>query len=137
MSVGAGLGPAGLFAAGGSYPTPQAEEHADLVSSRLIDANGRVVQLTDGSGGYEAMNDTSQCVFLLVSNVERPQKRGVGFAEQYAQSIRDALQPLTDGKTPRAEIVSIDVRTSGDLATPRVVYRDLIDGGKTKVYERS
>lgn len=136
MSGGAGLGPAGAFPAGGSYDTPLAEERADLVSSRLIDARGRVVQTTDGTGGFEAMNDTVQCVFLLVSSVQVPQKRGPGFVQQYEQDILDALLPLTEGKTPRCEIVSIDIPTGGDLVTPRVVFRDLVDGGKTKTFPR-
>ncbi len=131
---GAGLGPAGLFIAGSSYDTPLAESRAPLVSSRLIDARGRVVQLTDGTGGYEAMNDVVQCVFLAVSSVERPAKRGPNFAQQYEQSVRDARLGLTEGQSPKAEIVSIDVIAEGDLMTPRVVFRDLVNGGRTKVY---
>lgn len=132
---GAGLGPAGVFRAGLDYDIFQAEENGQLVSSRLIDSEGRLVQVDDGTGAFEAMNDTVQCVYLAVMGVERPLKMGPGFARQYEQEIRSALSSLTEGASPRAEIISIDIPTGTDIATPRIVFRDLVDNGRTKILE--
>ena len=134
MSGGAGLGPAGLFSAGGTYDAGTAHQRATVPSSRLIDSSGHVVQTTDGTGGFEGMNDTAQRVAILVMGVERLPKRGPNFVQQYTQGIRDALSVLTAGQAPAAQIISIDVRTHGDLTTPRIVFRDLVDGGRVKTY---
>ncbi len=134
MSAGAGRGPAGIMRAGSVYETPIADDRGQLVSSRLINAQGQVVQTTDGTGAYEGMNDVAQCVMLKVSGVERPAKRTANYAREYEQAIRDELSELTSGQSPKCEIVSIDIQALGDLVTPRVTFKDLLDGGRIKTF---
>jgi hypothetical protein len=66
---GIGVGPFGLFAMGFDYDTPLAEARGQLASSRRIGADGRPVQVDDGTGAFEAMPDTAQRVLLLLAQV--------------------------------------------------------------------
>jgi hypothetical protein len=125
---GIGVGPFGLFAMGFDYDTPLAEARGQLASSRRIGADGRPVQVDDGTGAFEAMPDTAQRVLLLLAQVKPPRKIGPYFNGENEAEIRRVLLPVTDGANAPAEILSVDFGTERDITTTRVRYRDRLDG---------
>lgn len=119
-----GTGPYGYPFTPGAAPEP-----GSIPSSRYIDANGRFVQKTDGTGSYKPQNATiHRAQNLLALNIQRVDKIGADFAATVDSDVRRALTRLVDEEKVLEiiEIVPIDNGTS--LTATRIVLKDLIDG---------
>ena len=123
--------PFGVGPFGSVYITPSTPTTTYRVASRKFDANGRLVQRSNGDA--EGMNNTIQRALILMAiGAPAPDIIGPDFAAQREADIRRALEPLTDAERV-LEIVSIEVRDDGASQTAtHVAIRDLIDG---KVHE--
>ncbi len=117
------------------YSEPQVPLRAQLVASRKLDAFGRPVVLTDGTSGFEGMNNTMQrALILLALSEEETDRIGVDFATTKETEVRTALKPLVDEGV--LEIRAIEAIDNGGASTfTRVELRDLVSG-KIEVLKR-
>ena len=123
------MGPLGIDYLGVPGPDPSPQIRSPLSSARRIDGvTLRYVQTSEG--GYEGMPALQQRVLLLVTTGAGPAPATTDERARTAveQGIRTALEPLTGGNEPEAEIVSISVTRSGPNTLRQVVIvRGLID----------
>lgn len=122
-----GTGPFGL-----DDVTGVTQESPALVSSRYISAIGLPVQRADGTASWVGMSDALQRALFLIKSSATTESKILGNYEiTEQQRIGDALAPLTGGRNPVIEIVSVTVQDNGDdSAITRIRLRDLSNGGR-------
>jgi hypothetical protein len=65
---------------------------------------------------------------ILAFEVKQPDKIEADYPTTMDALIRTALSPLTDGKEPVAELISVDTHDSGMQTSTHIQIRDLTDG---------
>lgn len=120
-----GLGAYGLGPFGLPLIPPTQTTRAALSSSRAIDTYGHYVVADDG--GFEPMDDTAQRVILLINfNVKPPKIITPAALSAQEAAIRNALKPLTAGKSPAIKNLQIEVvDKGGGRLFESVTYYDL------------
>lgn len=122
---GLGSHPFGNGPFGQPPPVPSAEVLPTLSSSRLVDGvSSRYVPTTDGD--FEPMDGTAQRVLLLIAFADTysPIITPQGKADQAAR-IRRALRPLTEGREPAIDRLTVEVTDDGKAETLKTVtYRN-------------
>ena len=110
MSTSLGIGAYGLSAYGQATDDPASLSPAKIGSARKIDfKTRRYVVASDG--GFEAMDETSQRVMLLVAFAigrEGPFITPAGEADM-ERRIREALAPMLDPRDPDIDLESVDI----------------------------
>jgi hypothetical protein len=122
-----GTGPFGTFGAGLPL-SASTDSRGTIVSSRLIDRTGTLVQSGDDAGSFAGMTDTQQRVFILCAYVREPVKQTGDFVSTMKTRIRDALLPLTKKPSPVIKIEDIQVEQSPTGTKKLIRYRDLLNG---------
>lgn len=122
-----GTGPFGTFGAGLPL-SASVTSRGTIVSSRLIDRTGTLVQNGDDAGSFAGMTDTQQRVFILCAFVKEPIKQTGDFETVMKARIRTALAPLTTGPSPVVKVTDIRVEQSPTGTKKLVRYRDLLNG---------
>lgn len=127
--TGLGLQALGLQNLGVPAADPEPQTRSPLSSSRLID--GVTLQYVQTpEGGFEGMPALQQRVMLLVIRGAGPTPQTTDERSRVAieQGIRLALEPLTSGNEPVAEIESITVeRIAPGILRKVIKVRGLID----------
>ena len=116
-TLGYGQKPWGFGGYGTPLTLPQPSSPSELSSSRKIeDRTGRYV--TNDEGGFEAMDDTAQRVWLLVAFATKtgPFITARDMATQEA-AIRAALKPLTTGAEPAIRLLAVTASQVGPTST--------------------
>jgi hypothetical protein len=134
--AGAGLSPFGTGPFGLPSITALAEERGQIPASRLINAQGRPVQVADDTGAFKGMPNVIQRAYILIAyGVPRGGKIGASYATDIRNRITTALAPLTSPKDPLVSIESVDITDSGGSTYWVVRLKDLKDDGKIYVLE--
>lgn len=130
-----GAGPFGsvlpAFGPGGLPP----EAPASISSSRAINFQTRDYVL-DARGGFAPMDDVAQRVMLLVSFAapSRPMTLDPTSMRREQQRIRDALSPMSSGRTREIDVLTVDVSSPEPGVLRRsVTYRNRLTGTQTTV----
>lgn len=128
---GFGFAPFGVGPFGTVYTAPSSTDRGSVPESQYIDVNGVYAFKADGS--FEGANNSSQRVLvLLATRARQPLKIGLDFVADQEASVRTALLPLTSGTAPAIELQAVEVSDSGSKTQTRVVFADLLDGGRVK-----
>jgi hypothetical protein len=126
---GLGSAPWGEFSLGVPLAQPE-EDLATLVEARRIDAATKRYVLTD-DGNFARMSVTAQRVLLTVSFALRTMKTVDPASRAAAASgLRAALRVLTEGRSPVARVLRVDVTSPAPATTLiEVEFVDLVGDG--------
>ena len=116
---GFGLGPFGVMTIGVPVAPLPAENDGQIGGARKIDPQTkRLVQVQDGTGAFAAMSDVLQRAYLLLAfGAKSSPKITANYATDTEEQVRSALKPLTDGRSPVVEIVTVSAIDNGRSAT--------------------
>ena len=133
--AGFGLMSAGSGPFGSNQPASINSVSGQIVSSRRIDALGRLVQTDDGTGAFEAMSDTLQRAYIaLKRSVVRTDKILGDFESHQRNAIYTGLRFLTKQPKPALRIDAVNIDTSKPSAPfTTVTVTDLTNGAQTTI----
>lgn len=128
-AYGAGYSPFGTGPAALPWTDEYVAERTQVTASRKVDANGRFVQLADGTGGFEGERDVAHRVTMLLGRFKPGGNIGAKSAAETESEIRRLLAPLTQGREPVARVLSVTFIDSGtSSAGYHVKFKDLTNG---------
>jgi len=128
-AYGAGYAPFGTGPAALPWTDTYVAERTQVTASRKVDANGRFVQLEDGTGGFVGETDVAHRVTMILGRFKPGGNISAKSGAEVEAEIRRMLAPLTQGREPVAKVVSVQFVDSGASAAGYVVtFKDLTDG---------
>lgn len=131
--MGFGSSPYGTGANGLPFLDVPAPVVTSLVSSQFIDGSTLDYSVLP-DGNYPAMDDTMQCVLMLLNfGVKRTKLIGPDYEALIRGQIKLALQKLTRSTPPRISIDSIVIETDRDESFVHIKYTNLVSKTQTTV----
>ncbi len=136
--MGFGAGPFGGVPLGQTAAALPAEDPTTLTSSRAIDVTTQRYELDD-EGGFDAMDDVAQRVFLLLCFELGPTPKFIDsrFDGAVRNAVVRALRPVTEGADPQAKLERVTVERQRPGGTRVMVeYLNLTTNSKRTVSAR-